>query len=133
MVTFLGYYGHTLHTGVLYPENVYLSYSLGALAELPSWAVPLLISRAGRRWPLLLLLLSSALASLVLALVPWAPARLPLGLVAKLAVTGAYYICQQYCSEILPTVVRGQGVGTGGGIYLLYIIPLYQEVLCTTV
>ena len=36
--------------------------------------------------------------------------QLSVGLMGKMAVTGAYYICQQYSSEVFPTVVRGQGV-----------------------
>ena len=36
---------------------------------------------------------------------------LTVGLIGRMTVNGAYFICLQYSSEIFPTVIRGQGVG----------------------
>ena len=36
---------------------------------------------------------------------------LTIGLIGRMTVNGAYFICLQYSSEIFPTVIRGQGVG----------------------
>merc|ERR1712112_196897 len=55
----------------------------------------------------------------------WHTVRLGVGLVGKMMVTGAYYIVQQYSSEIFPTVVRGQGLALceiAGGI-AIFLTP----------
>lgn len=47
-------------------------------------------------------------------------------------VSGAYYICLQYGSEIFPTVIRGQGVALCeivGGI-AIFISPLVVYLVC---
>ena len=44
------YYGHVQNTSNLGEGNVYKSYFLGALVELPCWSVPIIISKLGRRW-----------------------------------------------------------------------------------
>ena len=112
MMAFMGYYGHTHNMVNLHETNIYLSYFLGALVEVPCWSVPFIIRQMGCRWPLLFFFLVSGTCGVTYGALPreWPLLRLASGLVAKLAVTGAYYICQQYSSEIFPTVVRGQGV-----------------------
>ena len=50
-------------------------------------------------------------------------------------VSGAYYICLQYGSEIFPTVIRGQGVALCeivGGI-AIFISPLVVYLVCRLV
>ena len=47
-------------------------------------------------------------------------------MLGRLSITGAYYITLQYCPEVFPTVIRGQGVAiseTLGGI-AIFISPL---------
>ena len=46
---FMCYYGHVQNTSNLGEGNVYKSYFLGALVELPCWSVPVIISKLGRR------------------------------------------------------------------------------------
>ena len=51
----------------------------------------------------------------------------------RMMVSGAYYICLQYGSEIFPTVIRGQGVALCeivGGI-AIFISPLVVFLVCT--
>ena len=68
--------------------------------------------RLGCRWPLLVFFLISGICGVVYGALPEdnATLQLSVGLMGKMSVTGAYYICQQYSSEVFPTVVRGQGV-----------------------
>ena len=47
---FMCYYGHVQNTSNLGEGNVYKSYFLGALVELPCWSVPVIISKLGRRY-----------------------------------------------------------------------------------
>ncbi|XP_042872771.1 organic cation transporter protein-like [Penaeus japonicus] len=114
------YYGHCQNTAHL-SSNMFSSYLLGAVVEIPSWSAPWLINRLGRRLPLTVLFLLSGGASLLYALVPsdmeWL--SLSLALLGRSTITGAYYITLQYGPEVFPTVVRGQGVAlaeTLGGV-----------------
>ena len=112
MMAFMGYYGQTQNMANLSPDNIFISYFLAALVEIPCWAVPFAISRLGCRWPLLAFFLVSGFCGVVYGVLPEdnATLQLSVGLMGKMTVTGAYYICQQYSSEVFPTVVRGQGV-----------------------
>ena len=112
MMAFMGYYGQTQNMANLSPDNIFVSYFLAALVEIPCWAVPFSISRLGCRWPLLAFFLVSGFCGVVYGIVPAdnQTLQLSVGLMGKMTVTGAYYICQQYSSEVFPTVVRGQGV-----------------------
>ena len=49
MMGFMCYYGHVQNTSNLGEGNVYKSYFLGALVELPCWSVPFLVMKLGRR------------------------------------------------------------------------------------
>ena len=112
MMAFMGYYGQTQNMANLSPDNIFVSYFLAALVEIPCWAVPFAISRLGCRWPLLAFFLVSGFCGVVYGALPAdnGTLQLSVGLMGKMTVTGAYYICQQYSSEVFPTVVRGQGV-----------------------
>merc|ERR1719225_2459958 len=65
MMGFMCYYGHVQNTSNLGEGNVYKSYFLGALVELPCWSVPVIISKLGRRWPLLVFFTVSGVAGVV--------------------------------------------------------------------
>lgn len=112
MMGFMCYYGHVQNTSNLGEGNVYKSYFLGALVELPCWSVPVIISKLGRRWPLLVFFATSGVVGVVYGFVSpeWPLTQLSVGLTGRMMVSGAYYICLQYGSEIFPTVIRGQGV-----------------------
>ena len=78
------------------------------------------------RWPLLVFFATSGVVGVVYGFISpeWPLTQLSVGLTGKLAfytgychhlssagrmmVSGAYYICLQYGSEIFPTVIRGQ-------------------------
>ncbi|XP_042216266.1 organic cation transporter protein-like [Homarus americanus] len=120
MLACMCFYGHCQNTANL-GRNVFMSYLLGAVVEVPSWCVPWLIHRLGRRLPLTAAFLLSSIAGFIYAVVPegmeWL--ALTVALVGRATITGAYYITLQYCPEVFPTVVRGQGVAlaeTLGGV-----------------
>jgi len=128
MMGFMCYYGHVQNTSNLGEGNVYKSYFLGALVELPCWSVPIIISKLGRRWPCLIFFATSGIAGVVYGFISpeWPLTLLSVGLTGRMMVSGAYYICLQYGSEIFPTVIRGQGVALCeivGGI-AIFISPL---------
>ncbi|XP_045120504.1 organic cation transporter protein-like [Portunus trituberculatus] len=127
MLACMCFYGHCQNTANL-GSSVLMSYLLGAVVEVPSWCVPLLIHRFGRRMPLASAFLISALAGFIYALVPadmeWLV--LVVALMGRASITGAYYITLQYGPEIFPTEVRGQGVAlseTLGGV-AIFISPM---------
>ena len=64
MAGFLCYYGMVQNTSNMGQGNVYMSYFLGALSEIPCWSVPFIIAKAGRRWTLLVLFICSGLCCL---------------------------------------------------------------------
>jgi len=112
MMGFMCYYGHVQNTSNLGEGNIYKSYFLGALVEIPCWSVPFIIAAMGRRWPLLFLFTCSGICGVVYGFVPDHLPRVSLtvGLIGRMTVNGAYFICLQYSSEIFPTVIRGQGI-----------------------
>lgn len=112
MMGFMCYYGHVQNTSNLGEGNVYKSYFLGALVEIPCWSIPIIIAKLGRRWPLLFLFATSGVAGVVYGFIPvdWHLTSLSVGLIGRMTVNGAYFICLQYGSEIFPTVIRGQGI-----------------------
>ena len=112
MMGFMCYYGHVQNTSNLGEGNVYKSYFLGALVEIPCWSVPFIIAKMGRRWPLLFLFTCSGICGVAYGFVPndLPMVSLTVGLIGRMTCNGAYFICLQYSSEIFPTVIRGQGV-----------------------
>ena len=96
------YYGHVQNTSNLGEGNVYKSYFLGALVELPCWSVPIIISKLGRRyiflfkpsmdynmiivrWPLLVFFATSGIAGVVYGFISpeWPLTLLSVGLTGK--------------------------------------------------
>merc|ERR1712025_48294 len=112
MMGFMCYYGHVQNTSNLGEGNVYKSYFLGALVEIPCWSIPLIIAKLGRRWTLLFLFATSGIAGVVYGFIPvdWYLTSLTIGLIGRMTLNGAYFVSLQYGSEIFPTVIRGQGV-----------------------
>ena len=115
MMGFMCYYGHVQNTSNLGEGNVYKSYFLGALVELPCWSVPVIISKLGRRysvtitnvpshhvarWPLLVFFTVSGVAGVVYGLISeeWPLTLLSVGLTGRMMVSAAYYICLQVWS-----------------------------------
>jgi len=112
MMGFMCYYGHVQNTSNLGEGNIYKSYFLGALVEIPCWSIPFIITKMGRRWPLFVLFSTSGLAGVAYGFVPvdYQMTQLTIGLIGRMTVNGAYFTCLQYGSEIFPTVIRGQGI-----------------------
>lgn len=133
MLACMCYYGHCQNTARLgggggSGSGVLLNYLLGALVEVPAWCVPWLIHRLGRRLPLAACFLTSAAAGFAYSMVPADMSWLVVvvALLGRAAITGAYYITLQYCPEVFPTAVRGQGVAlseTLGGV-AIFLSPL---------
>lgn len=109
---FLCYYGIVQNTSNMAEGNVYMSYFLGALSEIPCWSVPFIIAKLGRRWTLFALFLAAGSFSLVHGFLPatFPLVTLTVALLSRMTVTGTFFICLQYASEIFPTVIRGKGV-----------------------
>ena len=89
------------------------------------------------RWPLLIFFATSGLAGVVYGFISpeWPLTVLSVGLIGRMMVNAAYFICLQYGSEIFPTVIRGQGVALceivgGFAIFLsptvVYLVNLSQ-------
>lgn len=61
---------------------------------------------------MLIFFATSGLAGVVYGFISpeWPLTLLSVGLIGRMMVNAAYFICLQYGSEIFPTVIRGQGV-----------------------
>ncbi|KAH8384314.1 hypothetical protein KR200_007019 [Drosophila serrata] len=90
--------------------NLFITFSLASLIEIPAGIVPLLlVDRVGRK-PLMIssLLFCGVFSCLTgVLVVKWGIAVA--AIFARFFVTVAYNVAQQWDVEILPTVVRGQG------------------------
>ena len=63
------YYGHCQNTAHL-GKDIFSSYFLGALVEVPAWIVPFLLNKLGRKKPLISTFFISGVAGLVYAFLP---------------------------------------------------------------
>ena len=129
----LSYYGlvqNTTNMVKVDKVDIYMSYFLGAVVEIPCWSVPFIIAKAGRRWTLLVLFICSGLCCLSSGFIAlpqvfnflgknfvniWVilpQISIIVALIARMAANGAFNVCLQYSSEIFPTVIRGKGVRT---------------------
>ena len=129
----LSYYGlvqNTTNMVKVDKVDIYMSYFLGAVVEIPCWSVPFIIAKAGRRWTLLVLFICSGfccLSSGFIALpqvlnyldknfvnisIILPQISIIVALIARMTANGAFNVCLQYSSEIFPTVIRGKGVRT---------------------
>ena len=146
MMAFISYYGHVQNTSHL-GKNIFISHLFGALVEVfiqiitillyiyysthksivlkvPCWSAPFLINRFGRKASLSVFFLLSSVFSLGYGLIcqDSHQARLVSGLMGRMSITAAYFVCLQYASELMPTLVRGRGVAlceTAGGLAVL--------------
>ena len=69
----LSYYGlvqNTTNMVKVDKVDIYMSYFLGALVEIPCWSVPFIIAKMGRRWPLLFLFTCSGICGVVYGFIP---------------------------------------------------------------
>ena len=113
VVTML-YYGLSLSADkIQMTENVYLSFILVSLIEIPSHLlVPLIIDVWGRKAIFFLTMFVPGICCIVAAfLTPGTAIFAILTLGAKAAVTGAFNVTYIYTAELFPTSIRATAVG----------------------
>ncbi|XP_046597969.1 carcinine transporter [Neodiprion lecontei] len=104
------YDGHVWNMKLLDPD-VFTSFSLGALTELPAALILVLyLDKWGRRWMSFLSMFVCAIFSFIALAVPTGATAVAMGIIARFGVNLAGNIGFQYAAEMLPTVVRAQGV-----------------------
>jgi len=144
-IGFVSYYGHASNTSNL-GSDMHLSFVFAALVEIPAFSIPFVINYGGRKWTLFICFLASGAMSIFYVSTPsgihhhssciafhfkinfyplpldLTHVALTLALLGRMFATGAYYVCLQYSSEIIPTSIRGSGMSACeiiGGIGLL--------------
>nr|CAD7429750.1 unnamed protein product [Timema monikensis] len=96
--------------------NVFLTFTVGSATEFPAAIIPIfLLDRWGRRWMTFSSMILGGVFCFIAAFVPlgYNVQRMPaatLAMFGRLSINVAYNIGLQYAAELLPTVVRGQGV-----------------------
>lgn len=91
--------------------NPFLGFGLAAATELPaSTLVTLLLDRWGRRWLGFATMFLSGVCSIIAVFIPGGLATTIVLIFGRFFVNFSFNIGMQYAAELLPTVVRGQGV-----------------------
>lgn len=89
----------------------FLGFSLGAATELPaSSLVTLVLDRWGRRWLGFGTMFLSGMCSIIASFIPTGLATTIVIILGRFFVNFSFNIGMQYAAELLPTIVRGQGV-----------------------
>ncbi|XP_016956025.1 solute carrier family 22 member 3 isoform X2 [Drosophila biarmipes] len=110
MIVALAYDAH-VRVVELFDTNVFITFSLASLVELPAGILPiLLLDRIGRKPIMTAALLFCAASSLSTGLLKSQWDVTTSAIVARFFVGIAYNVEQQWASEVLPTVLRGQGL-----------------------
>lgn len=91
--------------------NPFLGFGVAAATELPaSTLVTVLLDRWGRRWLGFGTMFLSGMCSIIAVFIPTGLATTIVIILGRFFVNFSYNIGMQYAAELLPTVVRGQGV-----------------------
>ncbi|XP_058789019.1 organic cation transporter protein-like [Phymastichus coffea] len=115
--------GHVWNMKLLHPD-VFTSFSLASISELPAAILlALFLDRWGRRWMGFLSMFMCGVFSFVALGMPIGPWAMSMAVIARLGVNVAANIGFQFAAEMLPTVVRAQGVS------LIHIIGYTAHVL----
>lgn len=115
--------GHVWNMKLLDPD-VFTSFSLAALTELPAAVLlALFLDRWGRRWMGFVSMFVCGVFSFVAIATPPGSTTVAMAIVARLGVNIAANIGFQYVAEMLPTVVRAQGVS------LIHIIGYLAHIM----
>eukprot|EP00057_Strongylocentrotus_purpuratus_P005121 XP_003730263.1 PREDICTED: solute carrier family 22 member 15-like [Strongylocentrotus purpuratus] len=129
------YYGLTMNAGNL-GSNVYISFALSGLVELPAYLFGFLVlNRTGRRKAMAASMFVGGVSCLSLLLISKedetrVKIRTALALIGKMGISSAFNIVYIYSSELLPTVLRNSGMGICsmaariGGVVAPQIIPM---------
>ncbi|KAH8296761.1 hypothetical protein KR054_010943 [Drosophila jambulina] len=90
--------------------NIFITFSLAALIEIPAGILPLfLVNLLGRKPLMILAFLPCAAFSFLAGMLSGKLGIAVAASIARFFATVAYNVAQQWSVEILPTVVRGQG------------------------
>lgn len=102
--------GHVRSVGSL-GLNVFITFTLACLTELPAGIILLWsMDRFGRRWNACGSMVLSGLFSLLAVAAPDGVYTVSFAIAGRFFVNIAYNVGSQYAAEVLPTVVRAQGV-----------------------
>ncbi|XP_033336293.2 organic cation transporter protein [Megalopta genalis] len=115
--------GHVWNMKLLDPD-VFTSFSLASLTELPAAILlALFLDRWGRRWMGFASMFLCGIFSFIAISTPPGAPTVTMAIIARLGVNIAANIGFQYAAEMLPTVVRAQGVS------LIHIIGYLAHIL----
>lgn len=102
--------GHVRSVGSL-PLNLFLTFTLACLTECPAGVILLwTMDRLGRRWNACGSMVLSGIFSLLATVAPSGVWTVAFAIAGRFFVNIAYNVGSQYAAEVLPTVVRAQGV-----------------------
>ncbi|KAF5290612.1 hypothetical protein FQR65_LT01902 [Abscondita terminalis] len=102
--------GHVRNVGSL-GLNVFLTFTVACATELPADTILILtLDRWGRRWLAFGTMVISGIFSILATLVPYGIPSATMAIIGRFAINITYNIGLQYAAELLPTVVRAQGV-----------------------
>lgn len=111
MIMSLLYDGHVRAASVLDKENVAVVFTIACATELPGdLLVIVTLDRFGRRWCAFTFTMLSGLFSLLGANLTNATSTLVAALAGRFFANVCYNIGLQWAAEVLPTVVRAQGI-----------------------
>lgn len=124
----LMYDGHVRAASVLDKENVFIVFSLACATELPGdLLVIITLDRFGRRWCAFISTILSGIFSLLAGNTGNPTGILAAALCGRFFANVSYNIGLQWAAEILPTVVRAQGISfihTLGFVAMLLSPPI---------
>lgn len=126
-ITYCCYHTNVYNTSFL-GTNVYLSYTLGSLVELPGLLLVLFgLDTLGRRWPMIIVTGVAGIVGVVAILFRNGShvSILVLSLLMRVCLTAEYDTIMQYSAEVYPTVLRGRGLAflRFAGTLSLYVSP----------
>ncbi|XP_001352700.3 organic cation transporter protein [Drosophila pseudoobscura] len=128
MAISLVYDGHVRAASVLDSHNVFVFFTIACATELPgNILVILTLDRFGRRWCAFVFTFLSGIFSLVAACMSKPKHMLGAALAGRFFANICYNIGLQWAAEVLPTVVRAQGVSfihTMGYVSMLMSPPV---------
>ncbi|XP_055844858.1 carcinine transporter-like [Episyrphus balteatus] len=102
--------GHVRNVGSL-GLNIFFTFTVATFTEFPAdTMLTLTLDRWGRRWLACGTMILSGIFSLLATTVPIGPYSAALAIAGRFFVNISYNIGLQYAAELLPTVVRAQGV-----------------------
>ncbi|XP_058789014.1 organic cation transporter protein-like [Phymastichus coffea] len=115
--------GHVWNMKLLHPD-VFTSFSLASITELPAAILlALFLDRWGRRWMGFFSMLICGIFSYIAIAMPIGAPAMTMAILARLGVNISANIGFQYAAEMLPTVVRAQGVS------LIHIIGYFAHII----